>query len=73
MTITQQIEQIITEVKSKPNSYPRNKVVSNLEDAKVWAKELEVSNADPASAPCTCGVGYVDANCPTHGDRVKLK
>lgn len=71
--ISHEIQTVIAEVKKLPNSLPRNKIVSNLEDARVWAKELEVSNADPANMPCSCGVGFVDAKCPSHGSQVTLK
>lgn len=67
--ISHEIQITIDGLKKMPNSYEKNKVNSHLQDALVWAKELErksVQAPHPADQ-CICLVGAVDEKCPVHG------
>lgn len=66
--ISEDIQHLIEQVKTLPNSLERNKTTSHLEDARVWAKQLEnkFSHAPHPADQCTCPAGAVDAKCPVH-------
>ena len=74
MDITTQISALIDTVKKQPNSLARNKVVSSLENARVWSKEIDDRFAGLAEDKgptvqergCTCTDIGISRNCPIH-------
>lgn len=44
-----------------------NKTAARLEEAWLWAKEIEPSAVAQLADSCTCLVGAVDSMCPVHG------
>ena len=66
--IADQIKHLIEQAKTLPNSLERNKTISHLEDARVWARQLEnkYSQAPHPADQCICPNGAIDAKCPVH-------
>jgi len=63
---TQKIDVLIEEASQLPNSKAKNKMISKLEEARLWSKELPVSPAEEISQDCICPKGAIDAECPVH-------
>lgn len=73
MDIPEQITRLLGQVRALSNSYARNKTVSNLENARVWAKELQPENTEAKSnlptAECICPEGGMRTDCPVHANQ----
>ena len=74
--VTNAIVKVITITKERAKSSSQkkehNKVISKLEDALVWSKQLEpmvhediVKNV---AQGCFCIAGAIDRSCPIHGN-----
>jgi hypothetical protein len=70
MDTSDQIASLIERVRTFPNSLARNKCMSHLHDALVWAEKLapmQNTDAEPkANAECICPVGGRRRDCPVH-------
>jgi len=68
MDTPETIASLIEQVKALPNSLARNKTVSHLADAQVWAEKLEpLKNTEAeaqAAAECICPAGGRRRDCP---------
>ena len=81
-TPSKTIVRLIERLQGMSNSKVRNKTISKLDDALVWAEKLQdpqtmqaagqlpkpSANATPGSADCTCKPGMFSATCPIHYD-----
>lgn len=80
--ITHHIDQLISLVKEKSkNSHQKkehNKVLARLEEARLWAKEIDPSSIELAVAEsqkevdetfCSCPEGATDIDCVVHGNK----
>ena len=74
MDITTQISALIETVKKQPNGIARTKVMSHLQDARVWSKELDDKFAGLAeeqgppsqNSGCICDDIGIRRGCPIH-------